>query len=1503
MAEIEGHVDVSHGTAYMIDTNKLLGELLTKLERREAALIEWGFFDVVHTAEELIELFSNDAEWGTAFLDLAAGSEELFVDNLAECRLLYRVDDSYPRRYRSRFAESVRLMARLRQRFKADDWLRAPELVSQVRLHMAPRRFPVRDQTVDQVWKSVAPSSWSQSLQRRVLTALLTAGKPLSLAAFQVRAINRILGYYRGAADPSGTVVTAGTGGGKTKAFYIPALMGIAADVAHDPAPATRVLALYPRNVLLSDQFAEAAAQASIVNGHGLLKRPISVGALIGDVPFNADFERDQRNRWALASWQSARSQKGALLPHIRHPETGERLVWTDADRQAGSTALRRDTSAGEIVFPDGVLCLTREHLVKRPPDIFLTSVEMLNKELSGEIGRAVLAFAGRASTLRMVLLDEIHTYEGLTGAQVPWILRRLSFWLRPARRDRQMHYVGLSATLQDAADHLAVLTGVQATRIEEIAPRTDASEISIEGQEYNVVLKSHPGGGAGVLSTSIQAAMLGARVLTPAGARAEPNAVANPSYFFGRKVFGFTDNLDVVNRWLPDLKNAEQTLRLASLRAPQTGDALRDAAGQVWRLPALLGHNLQARLSVDRISSQDPGIDARADIVVATSSLEVGYDDPEVGMVLQHKAPRSAASFLQRKGRAGRRAGMRPWTVVVLTDHGRDRWAFRDSEQLFNPVLKRLSLPAFNPYLLRIQATWFLVDWIASKIGGGVPNLYLTRFNHRRPDVEGLVNRLLSGPGARQEFTKAMEAWLTGRNGGFRVPDAESLARRLLWTPPRAVLRHVVPELRKFMAAGYRSSSKKARLLPRFLPATTWDVLDSQDVELHLDADQSEFLDASKVLYEAVPGRVSRRFVVNPNLPSKWLQFSAQLLASNPPSAVPIHDICESWLRNDELTDVAIFQPTAMVLDNVPTKVKNSSNAQWEWELRVRRVGEGGYFGVHTSGVLAMLFESSTTWLHRDQAPLHVYRFASSCRYEIQLDKSQVQRGTLDVTFPSSEVSSSVAAIGFSRSVDALQLRFHEALIDAIPSLPDPVRQELRTAYFRFLAIKSDALRERASSFAIGNLCTSAIGMVVATALQTRIGLEQAWDAIPDKAKAAAKVMRSILSVDSDGHDADNRRLTELADLWRSPDVLAEVNRLVSVLWAPLGEQFDRWLRDRFVETLRAAIEEAIQAVLPEASDGALRVEAITEEDETSILILESDPGGVGIVERLVLAVTNEPDQFGRAVEWALTTCPSEESRSTILSTIRAARDKHSEMRGVFSDIRGASDYRTLHAAQQALVDAMGRHDLPTGKRHVTSLLSKALGPGTSQETERWLSILARARHRMAARIGIMIDSRSFAYWLQSQPGARARMASTLRQIIKAEPDDDQIYQAFLRLTLEPCSDSCAECLGTDKDALGLAPSRRLASLWLGAEKMLLIEVDDGEAWVARLREALRSHSRIRLQHRSDLRTLVASTLAVTMTSEFDQGYHSSPMRITSVRRNGSAWQTDVEVDLWEAS
>ena len=366
---------------------------------------------------------------------------------------------------------------------------------------------------------------------------------------------------------------------------------------------------------------------------------------------------------------------------------------------------------------------------MQRPPDVLFLSLEMLNRELGNpEWAETIGAIAGQPGP-RLLLLDEIHAYEGIHGAQIAWILRRWRFWGQPA----SLHVVGLSATLKEAVDHLARMAGLRRESIAEFRPTSE--ELENESVEYNLAVKGAPAAGTSLLSTSIQCGMLLTRLLTPRHQLPTPAGVPiAPERFFGRTVFGFSDNLDGVNRWLSDMTDAERR-HLADFRLhpqhrvppPQplpsaTEISQRDRLGQIWDLPRRLGHDLGRAIRIARCSSQDPGADVNADLTIATSTLEVGYDDPRVGAVLQHKRPISSASFIQRKGRAGRTRGMRPWTVVVLSEYGADRWTFQHSEHLFEPELAILQLPLRNPYVLRIQATYFLIDWLGKRIGRGSP-------------------------------------------------------------------------------------------------------------------------------------------------------------------------------------------------------------------------------------------------------------------------------------------------------------------------------------------------------------------------------------------------------------------------------------------------------------------------------------------------------------------------------------------------------------------------------------------------------------------------------------------------------------------------------------------------------------------------------------------------------------------------------------------------------------
>src|SRR5262249_48763228 len=139
-------------------------------------------------------------------------------------------------------------------------------------------------------------------------------------------------------------------------------------------------------------------------------------------------------------------------------------------------------------------------------------------------------------------------------------------------------------------------------TNVAEVRPEEAAGEFNSENIEYNVAVKSHAGSGASVLATSIQTVLLGSRMLTPSTAPTckTTEDTIDQECFYSRKVFGFTDNLDVLNRWLKDNRDADGKKRLARLRSSdQSRDAYdaRFAVGQVWKFSEQIGFDLSRTL------------------------------------------------------------------------------------------------------------------------------------------------------------------------------------------------------------------------------------------------------------------------------------------------------------------------------------------------------------------------------------------------------------------------------------------------------------------------------------------------------------------------------------------------------------------------------------------------------------------------------------------------------------------------------------------------------------------------------------------------------------------------------------------------------------------------------------------------------------------------------------------------------------------------------------------
>lgn len=1346
--------------------------ILDAVEAEEDRLLSWGCTQGAFSSTELLEL----AERNLGDTGAAPCTASEAVQELLDRGWLFEVPGGAG--YRSRMAEAVRLFASLRQWFAGGNdgaWRSAAPLVADFRLARSRRLFPRRDVPADALVASLTTERLLSQRGQKVTKAVLSSdgSTPRSLAAFQVRATERIL---RAVAQKSGggTMVCAGTGSGKSLAFYLPAIVAIAERV-QDQSWWTKCLALYPRTELLKDQLREAVASADRVTS--TLSRPISIGALYQDVPRD---ESQVAEKWPRVP--NSAFGPGHECPFLRCPTCGGAMVWLDADRSAHREGLAcAKRGCGKRVSGDA-LRLTRKCMLAHPPDILFTSSEMLNQRLAAADFRRLWGIGvGTEKRPLLMLLDEVHTYEGSQGAHIAFLVRR---WIAETRS--RPHVVGLSATLEDAQRFFADLTGIPASAVQEVAPHPE--ELDSNGFEYQLALRADPTSGTSLLSTSIQALMLTRRIL---GA-----TCGDPTS--GSRVFAFTDNLDVVNRLFHNLRDAEgrqktsgavatNKVPLASLRnslGPQAQD--RFPAGQSWNLVEQLGHRLSSdgRLDIQRTSSQDPGVAARADIVVATSSLEVGFDDPEVGAVVQHKAPRSAAGFLQRKGRAGRQLGMRPWTIVTLSDFGRDRSTYQQAEQLFSPTLSPKYLPLRNRVVARMQATYSLLEWLSHSV---VPESgWFNPWQALAGPSDNAETRKLQISAAKElrrilESDQVRRSYLNHVQRALGVSEEE--AEALLWQGPRSVLLEAVPTLLRQLETNFRSVTSQTEPcadfgppLIDFLQRTLFGELLVPEIEI-LGAGgtgrDSPTMLVAQAIREFTPGRVSRRYGLG-GYESHWVPVPQAAVA-------PIESIAprREYLGTFRVrtleghSDYALFRPYTLQVVPPPADIQPTSNATSKWFSVGSRSGTGHMLHLPSARRHPQLVSELRVHSHRLGCPITVRRMA------VGAEGTVLRRGGKSPWQSSydAEVSGTriPAAIGFTGSFDALEVRFqYPPLVERASQLPELLRA-LRPARLRHLLRSNSTLDPLLNVFQRDMLAEAFMAAVALEVCGRDSKTDEAvTNVLGDLGPQLLRVLSPLgawggdddLDDDDDGPPTAGRgphlpkRTAELVASLGDPVVRSAMAAASLALTEPPTEGWEPWLQERYRATLCSAFLEAVSEACPEIATDALSTDVDLQfaEDEVGspaakVWLVETSIGGSGAIDAFARTYVQDPGRFFRFLDMELEPTGLEPTYCA-LDRLALAAPEAPELVSAFQAVRAASDHRSALAAQAKLRASLASIGLVPESSLLVATNARILRPGSSTRSDELLRRLLLRANACVERLGFDLDSRTVALLFSNDDG-----------------------------------------------------------------------------------------------------------------------------------------------------
>ena len=1356
-------------------------DLLDAIERLEMEALRWGFVDGNLTEDEATALAAEILGGGPVGDDA--------IEDLLDRRLILEVrgvGDEIA--YRSRFAETVRLLSRLRQQFDGRAWTTAPRLVSDFRVDYRQRRYPRRDRTASDVLTRIDPAA---SLQRRAIWSAFTGPTDMDLADFQEAATERLLK----ARGDAGVIVTAGTGSGKTLAFYLPAMTRVA-EAVRPGEFWVKVLAVYPRTELLKDQFSEAFRLLRKADGALAQSRPVSIGAFFASTPRQATMKDVADAKWRKLG-------DAYVCPWLPCPACGDRLIWRGEDITEKRERLVCASVSCHASIPETQIVLTRNRLMDAAPDVLFTTTEMLNQRLSDLKARRLFG-VGRPFQQRpfFALLDEVHTYTGVAGAQAALTLRRWKHAL-----NAPIVYAGLSATLREAPRFFADLVGLPPGAVDEITP----GDLVQEGGEYQILLRGDPASQTSLLSTSIQSLMLLARMLDPLEGGRSGGA-------FGSRLFAFTDNLDVINRLFDSFRDAESLdpfgrprpgdLPLAALRAPTadfTTRRRRDRDGQVWAAADAIGRGVTAPLVIGRTTSADSGVQADADVIIATAALEVGYNDDRVGAVLQHKAPKDAASFLQRKGRAGRRRGMRPLTVTVLSDYGRDRVAFEAYEHLFDPALPPQRLPVENDYVLRMQATYALFDWIADRSrapwGWSWDVLSRPSGSKTTPLREAAKTLLLKVVEGHAATLADLGAYL---KGALQIDEAA--LRSLLWSPPRSILLEAAPTLLRRLHRDWAKAhpvppslldiQSDYHPLPDFVARTLFSDLNLPEVIVDIpaatrrDAAKQSNMLIAQALTELAPGRVTRRFATEHGHLHHWSPLDPDL----PEQDVPIGQFTgaseEVGLFGPPGASVRVYRPWSIPLHHAPRHVAGpTSNARLNWASEFIPFGEPVAIDLGYRNPWRDQITGVSAYLHRFRSHVAVRRYAPSGEAllrRVGSDRRIRYRFTDDEGNP--------AAVGFEIDVDALALDLNFGLIETRwRHLPESVLSGCRLAYFRHRLLADDLLPDDIDAFQRDWLQQIVIGAAIARAAATGESLAGAAAALLGGHDAAQHLSRTVdaifqtpgvaddpasagddeaaMATAADGGHASAQAQT-LTDVLRRPEVLARLRDLAQEFDAPDPTLFGRWIRDTFVSTMGEALLQACASLAPRhVSTDALVVD-VEIGDAARLWVTETTLGGAGVLQAIVDRIVQEPRALSRALEAALAPTDLELAASGLETFVGLLRDDP-EVAAATQGLRSETTYAPREAQRRILYSLLDDRGLTVGHALSVSLNARLLTPGARPELDPLLADLLVRWIDLERATGVAISVREISFVFALSEDLRTRVAAATGVAGQLQPAD----------------------------------------------------------------------------------------------------------------------------------
>ncbi|MFF1538424.1 hypothetical protein, partial [[Kitasatospora] papulosa] len=274
--------------------------------------------------------------------------------------------------------------------------------------------------------------------------------------------------------------------------------------------------------------------------------------------------------------------------------------------------------------------------------------------------------------------------------------------------------------------------------------------------------------------------------------------------------------------------------------------------------------------------------------------------------------------------------------------------------------MLERQALPIMNRYILRIQAVYAFMDWVAYELHqqgirfGSLWYMFAqpskdTSYSYTLKKVTQLIQYVLEN---KNSSRTRMETYIRKA-----LDCSTEIIQSLMWEPPRSLMLEVLPTLHRRLESNWASLEGEKEIftlnhpLPEFVPANLFTDLSLPEVKIVLppvsenETRPEEPMDILQALNTFAPGRVSRRFGVSHGSESHWIA-PVSLEASTEPQKLMVSQFCQEgeyrhlgffqYYENGKWFELPVLRPWKIRPVQSDAIIDTKSNARMIWKSQL---------------------------------------------------------------------------------------------------------------------------------------------------------------------------------------------------------------------------------------------------------------------------------------------------------------------------------------------------------------------------------------------------------------------------------------------------------------------------------------------------------------------------------------------------------------------------------------